>query len=177
MGKEGGPRSSLLREDPVRMMTNDHCNSADYYNGRIKDGMLCAGYNEGQRDACTGDSGGPLVCPIDTNMGTRWVLAGVNSNVAEFSDWIGSIIRQYPSVVGQCKTKGNGYGYDVDWSWTGQAPPRKPQSQLFFSNGNSFGADGASVKPQQPVTTKPPKPFFPATAPPAPAPVDPFAVA
>jgi len=196
--KEGGPRSSLLREVPVRMMTNEHCNSADYYNGRIKDGMLCAGYNEGQRDACTGDSGGPLVCPIDTNMGTRWVLAGVTSwgvgcarfkrpgvysNVAEFSDWIGSIIRQYPSVVGQCKTaKGNGYGHDGDWSWTGQAPARKPQSQLFFSNGNSFGADGGSIKPQQPATTKAPatqatKPFFAATAPPAPAPVDPFAVA
>ena len=133
-------------------------------------------------------TGGPLVCPIDTNMGTRWVLAGVTSwgvgcarfkrpgvysNVAEFSDWIGSIIRQYPSVVGQCKTKGNGYGHDGDWSWTGQAPSRKPQSQLFFSNGNSFGADGASMKPQQPATTKAPatqatKPFFAATAPPAP---------
>jgi len=115
-------------------------------------------------------------------LAARFKRPGVYSNVAEFSDWIGSIIRQYPSVVGQCKTKGNGYGYDGDWSWTGQAPPRKPQSQLFFSNGNSFGADGASVKPQQPVATKPaatqpPKPFFPATAPPAPAPVDPFAVA
>jgi len=203
--KEGGPRSSLLREVPVRMMDNKHCNSADYYNGRIKDGMLCAGYNEGQRDACTGDSGGPLVCPIDTNMGTRWVLAGVTSwgvgcarfqrpgvysNVAQFSDWIGSIIRQYPSVVGQCKPTGNGYGYDGDWSWTGQAPSRKPQSKLFFSNGNSFGADGASTAQKPAAAAKPvswpvpsaapatqaPKPFFPATAPPPPAPVDPFAM-
>ena len=37
---------------------------------------MCAGYNEGMRDACTGDSGGPLVCPLNNG---RWVLAGVTS--------------------------------------------------------------------------------------------------
>merc|ERR1712106_903561 len=120
----------------------------------------------------------------------RFQRAGVYSNVAQFSDWIGSIIRQCPSVVGQCKPTGNGYGYDGDWSWTGQAPSRKPQSKLFFSNGNSFGADGASTAQKPAAAAKPvswpvpsaapatqaPKPFFPATAPPPPAPVDPFAM-
>ncbi|VCX31260.1 unnamed protein product [Gulo gulo] len=37
--------------------------------------MLCAGYLEGQRDACLGDSGGPLMCQVE---GT-WLLAGIIS--------------------------------------------------------------------------------------------------
>merc|ERR1719454_1027494 len=190
--KEGGPRSSLLREVPVRMMTREHCNKPDYYSGRILEGMMCAGYNEGRRDACTGDSGGPLVCPLNNG---RWVLAGVTSwgvgcarfkrpgvysRVADFSDWIASIIKQYPSVVGTCKPKGNGYGFGGDWSWTGKMPAKKPMSQLFQSSGNSYGADKESISWAKPVTTKrttttrrpttrrtttrkptPPKPFFP----------------
>jgi len=53
--EEGGPRSNLLREVAVRLMTTDHCNKPGYYNGKILEGMLCAGYNEGARDACTGN--------------------------------------------------------------------------------------------------------------------------
>ena len=41
--EEGGPRSNLLREVAVRIMESEHCNRADYYNGRIHEGMLCAG--------------------------------------------------------------------------------------------------------------------------------------
>ena len=209
--KEGGPRSSLLREVPVRMMSSKHCNSADYYNGRVKEGMLCAGYNKGQRDACTGDSGGPLVCPIETNMGTRWVLAGVTSwgvgcarhqrpgvysSVAEFSDWIGALIREYPSVEGKCTPKGNGYGYDGDWSWSGTMPMKKPDSQLFFHNGQGFGAEVSGTTQYRPPKVqshtpvahqptmpqaqfKPPSPQqFNSFVPPVittPAPIDPFA--
>ena len=37
--------------------------------------MICAGYMDGGRDACSGDSGGPLIC-VENNMP---VLRGVVS--------------------------------------------------------------------------------------------------
>ena len=37
--------------------------------------MLCAGYEDGQKDACVGDSGGPLVVFLNG----RWTLAGITS--------------------------------------------------------------------------------------------------
>ncbi|XP_073915085.1 brain-specific serine protease 4 isoform X1 [Castor canadensis] len=41
----------------------------------ITEDMLCAGYLEGERDACLGDSGGPLMCKVESS----WVLAGIIS--------------------------------------------------------------------------------------------------
>lgn len=147
--KEGGPRSSLLREVAVRIMESDHCNRADYYNGRIFQGMLCAGYNEGERDACTGDSGGPLVCPLQNG---KWVLAGVTSwgvgcarhkrpgvytDVRQFSDWIAGIIHDYPDVIGGCATRGiNGYGFGGNWQW-GMSMPHKPVSWKLYDSSSS----------------------------------------
>uniref|UniRef100_A0A8C5L3R9 Serine protease 22 n=1 Tax=Jaculus jaculus TaxID=51337 RepID=A0A8C5L3R9_JACJA len=41
----------------------------------ITEDMLCAGYLEGERDACLGDSGGPLMCQVDG----AWLLVGIIS--------------------------------------------------------------------------------------------------
>ncbi|KAM4553187.1 ovochymase-2 [Fundulus diaphanus] len=40
--------------------------------------VLCAGPEEGGRDACQGDSGGPLVCPAGSGS-THWVALGITS--------------------------------------------------------------------------------------------------
>lgn len=40
---------------------------------RITSGMLCAGFENGTKDACLGDSGGPLVCSLEN----RYVLQGI----------------------------------------------------------------------------------------------------
>ena len=69
--------------------------------------MLCAGHEEGGKDACQGDSGGPLMHREETT--GRWILVGVVSagyscakpgqpgiyhKVTKTSDWISYVVRQ-----------------------------------------------------------------------------------
>ncbi|XP_047431441.1 ovochymase-1 isoform X2 [Mugil cephalus] len=71
--RENGPRVHRLQEVNVTILSSDTCNQ--YYHGRIRSSMFCAGKDEGGVDACQGDSGGPLSCYT----GTRYELAGVVS--------------------------------------------------------------------------------------------------
>lgn len=58
--KEGGESSDHLQQVVVPIMTDESCESS--YGARYKpEGMVCAGYAEGGKDACQGDSGGPMV--------------------------------------------------------------------------------------------------------------------
>ncbi|GAB1300646.1 Protease, serine 32 [Apodemus speciosus] len=70
-----------LQELEVPLIDAQTCNN--YYQENsfsstgpaILEGMLCAGFEEGGKDACNGDSGGPLVCDING----IWIQAGVVS--------------------------------------------------------------------------------------------------
>ncbi|NXN79617.1 TM11E protease, partial [Bombycilla garrulus] len=65
-----------LRQAEVRIISTAICNRRQVYAGAITDGMLCAGYLDGQVDACQGDSGGPLV---HANSRGIWYLVGIVS--------------------------------------------------------------------------------------------------
>ncbi len=88
---------TVLQEVQVPLYDRDKCNAA-YGNG-ITDVMLCAGFEEGEKDSCQGDSGGPLVI----NKNGEWYQAGVVSfgegcaepgfpgvyaRVSKFLDWV-----------------------------------------------------------------------------------------
>jgi secreted trypsin-like serine protease len=73
----GASYPSKAQEVDVPYITNADCNKSPSANaGMITDGMLCAGFAEGGKDACQGDSGGPLF--YDAGAG-NFVLTGVVS--------------------------------------------------------------------------------------------------
>uniref|UniRef100_A0A8C3L8I8 Coagulation factor XI n=1 Tax=Chrysolophus pictus TaxID=9089 RepID=A0A8C3L8I8_CHRPC len=88
----------ILQKVTVPLMSKEEC-QARYRKRRIDDKEICAGYDEGGKDACKGDSGGPLSCRHEE----VWYLVGITSwgegcarprqpgvytKVVEFSDWI-----------------------------------------------------------------------------------------
>ncbi|XP_073457114.1 transmembrane protease serine 11D-like [Aquarana catesbeiana] len=70
-----GPISPILRQVEVKIISSLKCNTPEMYGGVIQPSMLCAGYEEGGKDACQGDSGGPLV----SKQNTKWFLIGIVS--------------------------------------------------------------------------------------------------
>lgn len=93
-----GRVEDILQKVTVPLMSKEEC-QARYRKRRIDDKEICAGYDEGGKDACKGDSGGPLSCRHEE----VWYLVGITSwgegcarpqqpgvytKVVEFSDWI-----------------------------------------------------------------------------------------
>ncbi|AOT07567.1 serine protease [Pseudoalteromonas luteoviolacea] len=72
---EKGALATKLQEVDVPFITNTVCNGATHYNGLVSDTMICAGFDEGGKDACQGDSGGPLI----VKQNDEWIQLGIAS--------------------------------------------------------------------------------------------------
>ncbi|EDW79846.1 uncharacterized protein Dwil_GK18003 [Drosophila willistoni] len=91
----------IINEVQVPIIPRNQCDEW-LDNLTVSEGMLCAGFEDGGKDACQGDSGGPLLCPYPGEK-DRWFvggivswgimcahpkLPGVYANVLQYSPWI-----------------------------------------------------------------------------------------
>ncbi|XP_044766095.1 atrial natriuretic peptide-converting enzyme [Coccinella septempunctata] len=68
-----------INQVEVPVLNRDLCNLwLEHRDLNVTDGMICAGYKEGGKDACQGDSGGPLLCR-EKNDPERWFVGGIVS--------------------------------------------------------------------------------------------------
>ncbi|XP_029335586.1 serine protease hepsin isoform X1 [Mus caroli] len=110
-----GQQAMVLQEARVPIISNEVCNSPDFYGNQIKPKMFCAGYPEGGIDACQGDSGGPFVCEDNISGTSRWRLCGIVSwgtgcalarkpgvytKVTDFREWIFKAIKTHSEASG-----------------------------------------------------------------------------
>lgn len=74
---EGTGDETVLNQVKLPIVSQAICRQGNHYGSKIVDSVLCAGFEEGGKDACQGDSGGPLVCLNRLN--GRWYLQGITS--------------------------------------------------------------------------------------------------
>ncbi|XP_028396352.1 prostasin-like isoform X2 [Dendronephthya gigantea] len=104
---------NIIREVKVELVSREKCNSPESYNGSVHERAICAGYEEGGRDACQYDSGGPLFCGKKQKT-TKWYLVGqvswgdkcamphkygVYSNMEALGPWVVHTIKASRSKV------------------------------------------------------------------------------
>lgn len=100
---EGGSASHSLLKAIVPLADTAACNAGNAYGGRIKEGMMCAGFREGGVDSCQGDSGGPLVWrtlagPVLVGIVSwgdgcaRKLRYGIYTRVSVYRDWIDRVL-------------------------------------------------------------------------------------
>lgn len=76
----GQAASNFLLEVNLPIIPADTCQEKHCHSNTIYEENICAGFKEGNRDACGGDSGGPIVCEKVSEGGIKqFVLAGVVS--------------------------------------------------------------------------------------------------
>ncbi|XP_039741010.1 serine protease 41-like [Pteropus medius] len=97
------PSPYMLQEVQVSIINNSRCNQMFQRPNRIWEDMICAGFENGGRDACRGDSGGPLTCEenglwyqigiVSWGIGCgRPNRPGVYTNVSRYFTWIRMIM-------------------------------------------------------------------------------------
>jgi trypsin len=99
--------SDLLQKVDVPLIPQKDCIAAYQDFNDVTDSMICAGYDEGKKDACQGDSGGPLF--MTDKKANKQILIGVvswgegcaradkygvYSRVSSAYDWIQQTMKQ-----------------------------------------------------------------------------------
>lgn len=74
--REGGRPSNKLLKVEVPIADKSAANTKKFYDGKLDNSMLVAGYPAGGKDSCNGDSGGPLTV---TDSDGQTLLAGIVS--------------------------------------------------------------------------------------------------
>jgi hypothetical protein len=94
-----------LQQVDLNIITNQECTNIN--NETIKNGMICAGFPQGGRDACQGDSGGPLFIGNTiigiTSFGDGCAQPGkygVWTRTSHYKAWIDSFIPQVSPTNG-----------------------------------------------------------------------------
>lgn len=124
-GKQGFP--TQLQQAPVKIFDTEYCKNLPNYS-IVNDKMICAGWENGEVDACGGDSGGPLQCRIGDSPDSPWVIMGtvswgigcarrnspgVYTNLPVYSDWIQSKTNLDANILGKEINNGQCLGTDV----------------------------------------------------------------
>ncbi|XP_044273087.1 serine protease 55-like [Varanus komodoensis] len=109
--------------------------------------MVCAGYEQGGRDACQGDSGGPLMCrPPSGGAHRRWYQVGVvswgRSCAARRSPGVYTRVANYRSWLEQTAAH-EGRPFRVPQSPPGRSPLHREPPEA----DASLGLDCAAVPP------------------------------
>lgn len=97
MDEDAVDHSNVLREVNVPFVSAESCRR--YHGYQITNDMVCAGLQEGGKDACNGDSGGPLVRKLATELVQVGIVSwgdgcaraespGVYSSVSYYYRWI-----------------------------------------------------------------------------------------
>ncbi|CAG7642603.1 unnamed protein product [Allacma fusca] len=95
----GGRNSQVLNKIAVPIYSLEDCQEKTVYGDKVLAGMICAGFEQGGRDACTNDSGGPLTVEEDGRTILVGIVSwghgcarpkapGVYTRVTQYIDWI-----------------------------------------------------------------------------------------
>ncbi|KAL7289300.1 hypothetical protein TKK_0017233 [Trichogramma kaykai] len=95
--------SPILLYVDVPLMNRSKCQELMFSESTLPQGLMCAGYLEGGRDACEGDSGGGLVCngALSGIVSAGYECAspnlpGMYTDVKHFLPWIAKYVDEIP---------------------------------------------------------------------------------
>lgn len=105
--ENGAIERNLRYLDDIPLVARAICNQQLFYNGRITNNMICAGFASGGKDSCGGDSGGGLMVKASTATTLAGVVSwgegcarenkvGVYTRVANYVQWIGDCTSNSP---------------------------------------------------------------------------------